>query len=291
MSVFITGATGNVGSAVLAELLAAGHSVSALARSTESAATLEQLGATPIRGDLGDLDLLRRSAEQSDGVTHLAFNHDFTRFATAIEEEAQAVTAFGQALAGSGRPLVIASGTPVVPGRPSTESDPPSMAGPAGDRGLNAQVVLNLAAQKIRSSVVRLPRTVHNQGKGGFAGILAAAAARSGVAGYPGDGTQRWPAVHSLDAAVLFRLALEQAEPGTVLHAVADEGDSVQSIVDVIGDRLDLPVQGVPAESFGPLGAVFSVDQPASSAVTKERFGWEPSHPSLLTDLAAHLGA
>jgi nucleoside-diphosphate-sugar epimerase len=283
--VFLTGATGIVGSVVLPELLRAGHSVSALARSDESARAVAETGADVVRGDLTDLDALRAGADAADGVIHLAFTHDFNAFQAAVAEEGRAVTAIGEVLAGSGRPLVIASGTPAVPGRVATEEDPTPTEGMAGGRGRNAQALLDLADRDVRSAVVRLPRTVHNEGKGGFAGVLTDIARRTGVAGYPGDGTQRWPAVHAIDTAVLFRLALKNAPAGSILHAVADEGDQVRDIVRVIGRRLGLPCQAVADETFGPLAAIFVVDQPASSNHTRERFGWTPTHPSLLEDL------
>lgn len=289
MRVFITGATGNIGSAVLDELLQAGHTAVALARSDQSAATLAALGVDVVRGDLGELDLLSQTAATADGVIHLAFNHDFTAFDSAIAEEGVVLRALGEALAGSDRPLVIASGTPVVPGRVATEDDPAPLEGPGGGRGRNAQYVLDLASSGVRSAVVRLPRTVHKDAQGGFAGRLIATARISGIAGYPGEGTQRWPAVHSLDAARLFRLALEVAEPGTVLHAVADEGDAVRDIAEAIGSSLELPVGPVAAESFGPLGVVFGFDQPASSDLTRARFGWEPSQLGLIEDLRTNL--
>ncbi|HVU91383.1 MAG TPA: SDR family oxidoreductase [Jatrophihabitans sp.] len=288
MRVFITGGTGLVGSAVVAELLGAGHSVLALARSDASARTLEQAGAEPLRGTVADLDVLRDGAAKADAVVYLAFNHDVaTREALArsIEEESTALAALGEVLAGTDRAFVVVSGTPAAPGRPSTEADPLPSEGPVSGRFRSVSAVLALADRGVRSTVVRLPRTVHNEGMGGFAGMLTETARRTGVAGYPGDGTQRWPAVHALDAAVLFRLALEKAEPGTCWHAVADEGDPVRDIVAVIGRRLGLPVQSAPIEAFGPFGPIFAADQPASSEHTRRTLGWEPTHASLLADL------
>ena len=288
MRVFITGASGGIGSAVVPELIAAGHEVLALTRSDASAQTVTAAGATALRGDLNDADSLRAGAIEADGVIHLAFGNDFTDFARCVAEETLAVETFGAALKGTGKPLVIASGTPAAPGRPSTEEDPAPTDGPVGGRGRNAQAVLDLAAQDVRSAVVRLPRSVHARGgRYGFASILIEAARRSGVSGYVGDGTQRWPAVHRVDAARLFRLVLEEAAPGTVAHAVADEGDSMRAIAEAIGRQLGLPTESVPAENFGFLGNVFAVDQPASSAITRERFDWQPTHPSLLEDLEA----
>ncbi|MFC0438852.1 SDR family oxidoreductase [Kutzneria buriramensis] len=288
MRVFITGGTGLIGSAVVAELLSNGHSVLALARSDASAQAATAAGAEPIRGGLADLDVLRTAAAQADGVIHLAFANDFSSpeaVANAVAEESAAVAALGEALVGSGRPFVVCSGTPAVPGRASTEADSVPSEGPVGGRGRTVAGVLDLASRGVRSSAVRLPRTVHNEGAGGFAGVLTGIARRSGVSGYPGDGTQRWPAVHALDAAVLFRLALERADAGTSWHAVADEGDQVRDIAAVIGRRLGLPVESVPVETYGPLGVIFAADQPSSSAHTRQALDWEPKHPSLLADL------
>ncbi|HEX7306680.1 SDR family oxidoreductase [Lentzea sp.] len=288
MRVFITGGTGLIGSAVVAELLGHGHGVLALARSDASARAAAEAGAEVVRGGLADLDALRAGADRADGVIHLAFSNDFSSpeaLANAVAEEGAAVAALGEALVGSDRPFVICSGTPAVPGRASTEDDPAMTEGPVGGRGRSVAAVLELAARGVRTSAVRLPRTVHNRGEGGFAGLLTTMARQSGVAGYPGDGTQRWPAVHALDAAALFRLALEQAEPGTSWHAVGDEGDRVRDIAAVIGRRLGLPVESVPLETYGPLGVIFGADQPSSSARTQEVLGWKPQHPSLLEDL------
>ena len=288
MRVFVTGGTGLIGSAVVAELLGNGHTVLALARSDASALAAEAAGAEPLRGGLADLDILRTGVAQADGVIHLAFGHDFSSadaVAKSVAEESAALATLGDELVGSGRPFVTVSGTPYVPGRASTEADPPATDGPVGGRGRAVTAVLGLASRGVRSTAVRMPRTVHNQGIGGFAGLLTDIARRTGVSGYPGDGTQRWPAVHALDAAILFRLALEQAEAGTSWHAVADEGDKVRDIAAVIGRRLGLPVEAVPAETYGPLGPIFSTDQPSSSAYTRQALGWEPKHPSLREDL------
>jgi nucleoside-diphosphate-sugar epimerase len=288
MRVFVTGGTGLIGSAVVAELLDNGHTVLALARSDASAQAVEAAGAEPLRGALADLDALRAGAAQADGVIHLAFDHVFSSpdaLAKSIAEEGAALAALGEELVGSDRPFVTVSGTPAAAGRASVESDPVPTDGPVGGRGRTVASVLALSSRGVRSSAVRLPRTVHNQGSGGFAGLLTDIARRTGVSGYPGDGAQRWPAVHALDAAVLFRLALERAEAGTSWHAVADEGDKVLDIATVIGRRLGLPVESVSAETFGPLGQIFASDQPSSSAYTRQALGWEPKHPSLLEDL------
>jgi nucleoside-diphosphate-sugar epimerase len=288
MHVFVTGGTGTIGSAVVAELLANGHTVLALARSDASVETLESVGAEPLRGGLADLDVLRAGAAQSDGVINLAFSPNYDSpegLAAAITEEGDAMAALGDALIGSDRPIVTVSGTPWVAGRASTEADPLPLEGPVAGRARSVNALLELASQGVRATSVRMPRTVHNQGRGGFAGLLADQARRRGVAGYPGDGTQRWPAVHALDAAVLFRLALEAASAGTAWHAVADEGDAVRDIATVVGRRLGLPVEAVPEDTFGPFGPIFAMDQPASSAHTRKTLGWRPTHPSLLEDL------
>ncbi|WP_335972262.1 SDR family oxidoreductase [Streptomyces sp. CA2R106] len=288
MHVFVTGGTGTIGSAVVAELLDHGHSVLALARSDASARTLQDAGASVLRGELADLDTLRSGAAQSEGVISLAFGRDYASpeaLTRGIAEESAAVAALGQELLGSDRPIVVVSGTPLAAGRPATEADPLPTDGPVGGRSRTVNALLDLAESGLRSSAVRMPRTVHNNGAGGFAGLLVQAARRSGVAGYPGDGTQRWPAVHARDAAALFRLALESAPPGTAWHAVDDEGDAVRDIAEVIGRRLGLPVQPVPQETFGPFGPIFAADQPASSAHTRQALGWEPKHPNLLADL------
>jgi len=288
MRVFVTGASGGIGSAVVAELITAGHEVLGLARSEASAAVITRAGATAVRGGLGDLDILRATAERSDGVISLAFSNDFTDLPRSIEEEAAATRALGDALRDTDKPLVQAGGTPAIPGRIATEADPNSTEGPVGGRGRTVDAVLALAGDGVRSSVVRLPRSVHLRGVAyGFASMLIAHARRTGVSAYAADGMQRWPAVHRLDAARLFRLALEEAAPGTVLHAVADEGDRMRTIAETIGGVLGLPVEAAPAEQFGVLGAIFAVDQPASSAETRGRLGWTPTHPSLLEDLAA----
>lgn len=288
MRVFITGATGLVGSAVVAELIDNGHTVLALSRSEASSRVIEAAGAVPLAGSLADHDVLRFGVAQTDGVIHLAFSHEISGpggLAEAVRQEESALETLGDALLESGRPIVTVSGTPITPTRPSTEHDPYMTEGPVGGRGRAVVRLLGLASRGVRSVAVRLPRTVHNNGAGGFAGILTKIARRDGIAGFPGDGKQRWPAVHALDAASLFRLALEQAEAGTSWHAVADEGGAVRDIATVIGRRLGLPVQSVPGETFGPFAPIFLADQPASSAHTQQALGWTPVHAALLADL------
>lgn len=291
MRVFVTGASGGIGSAVVLELIAAGHEVLGLARSDVSARAIITAGASTVRGDLTDPDSLRAGAAGCDGVIHLAF--DSSDFGQAVAKETFAVETFGAALAGTGKALVIASGTPAVPGRAATEEDPANLDGPLGTgplaaRARNAQAVLGLAAKGVRSVVVRLPRSVHAAGQRyGLVSGMITIARRTGVSGYVGDGSQRWPAVHRLDAASLFRLAVEQADPGTVAHAVADEGIPLRAIAEVLGRHLGLPAQPVPADSFGLMGSLLGADQPASSELTRKRLGWQPAHPGLLEDLEA----
>jgi nucleoside-diphosphate-sugar epimerase len=286
MRVFVTGASGWIGSAVVPELTGAGHQVLGLARSGSSAAAIAAGGAEVLRGDLGNLDTLRAGAASSDAVIHLAFIHDFTQFEASVQADARAIEALGAALEGSGKPLVIASGTPALPGRVATEGDEPPAGGPMAGRVANAQAALRMAARGVRSSVVGLPRTVHGDGdRHGFIARLVGIARDTGVSGYVGDGSSRWPAVHVLDAAHLFRLAVEQAPPGSRLHAVGDEGVPTRDIAEVIGRHLNLPVVSAPAGNFGFLGQILAVDQPASSALTRELLGWRPVQPGLIEDL------
>ncbi|MCP2342150.1 SDR family oxidoreductase [Actinomadura rupiterrae] len=285
MRVFVTGASGWVGSAVVPELIDAGHHVLGLGHSDHSAAALTAAGAEVVRGGLDDLDVLRESAADSDGVIHLAFVHDFTKFDQAVQTDARAIEALGAALEGSGKPLVVTAGTPAVPGRVATENDQAQPGSPAAGRDANARTALATAARGVRPSVVRLPRSVHGEGDHGFIAQLIGIARDKGVSGYVGDGTSRWPAVHVLDAAHLYRLALEDAPAGSVLHAVGDEGVPTRDIAATIGRHLDLPTRPEPAEDFGFLGALLATDQPASSALTHELLGWKPTRPGLLDDL------
>lgn len=294
MQVFLTGGTGLIGSAVVAELIGAGHTALVLARSDAAEEAVRQAGATPLRGSLADLGVIRSGVERSGGAIHLAFSNDFSSeeaVGRSIAEETAAISAIGEVLIGSDRPFAVVSGTPWTPGRAATESDPLPTDGIVGGRGRTVTATLALADRGVRTSAIRMPRTVHADGTGGFAGLLTQLARQTGVSGYPGDGAQRWPAVHARDAASLFRLALEHAPAGTAWHAVADEGDAVRDIAEVIGRKLGLPVQSLPGEAFGPLGPVFAMDQPASSARTRAELGWEPTHPSLLADLEANLHA
>ena len=283
MRVFVTGAAGWIGSAVVPELLAAGHSVLGLARSDANATAIEAAGADVHRGNLDDLESLRAGAAEADGVVHLAYVHDFSQMQAAAVTDRQAIDALGAELAGSGRPFVIASG--LLGLTTGTERDRPEPA--VHPRVGNAQAVLDLAAENVRTSVVRLPPTVHGDGDHGFMSVLVATARAKGVSGYIGDGMNRWPAVHRLDAARLFRLAVEAAPAGSVLHAVGDEGVPIRSIAEVIGRELELPVASVAPEHFDWLGHFLAVDCPATSTLTHELLGWQPTQPGLIEDLEA----
>jgi nucleoside-diphosphate-sugar epimerase len=298
MRVFVTGASGWIGSALVPDLIGAGHQVVGLARSDASAEALETAGAEVHRGTLDDLDSLRKAADAADGVIHLAFKHDiaFTGdFQGAADADRRAVETFGQALAGSDRPFLIASGAlGLSPGRVATEEDgrTPDPAGPVGGvhtRMGTAQLTLSLATDGVRSSVVRLSPTCHGDGDNGFMAILVSIARAKGVSGYLGGGANRWPATHRLDAAHVFRLGLEKAPAGSVLHAVAEEGVPIRRVAEVIGRHLNLPVAAISpedaAEHFGFLSALIGLDSPASSAVTRQLLGWKPTHAGLIDDL------
>ncbi|WP_067840090.1 SDR family oxidoreductase [Nocardia lijiangensis] len=286
MRVFVTGASGFIGSAVVPELIGAGHEVIGLARSDISAEVLTAAGAAVHRGALDDLDSLRDGAAASDGVIHLAFNHDFADYVGAARTDRRAIEALGAALEGSGRPLVIASGTLGLPaGRVATEHDAPS----ASPRNAGAQAALTFAARGVRSSILRLPPSVHGEGDHGFVPALIGMARSTGVSGYIGDGSACWPAVHRLDVARLFRLALEQAPAGAVLHAVAEEGIPVHAIAEVIGRHLNLPSASIPDneadEHFGWLARFLASDVRVSSTVTRKLLDWQPTGPGLIDDL------
>jgi nucleoside-diphosphate-sugar epimerase len=292
MRVFVTGATGFIGSAVVQELQRTGHQVVGLARSDSSAAALAAAGAQVHRGSLEDLDSLRAGADASDGVVHLGYIHDFSKMEDNARVDRAAIETLGTALAGSCRPLVIASGTLMLApaGQTATEADAGDPANAAGGaRRRNEHLLLSLADRGVRSASVRLTPTVHGEGDHGFVPILIGVAREKGVSGYVGEGACRWPAVHRLDAALLFRLALEKAPAGTVLHGVAEEGIAVRAIAEVIGRHVGVPVESISPESavqhFGFLGALLGLDSPASSVLTRERFGWRPQQPGLIRDL------
>jgi nucleoside-diphosphate-sugar epimerase len=295
MRIFVTGASGWIGSAVVPELLGAGHQVVGLARSDASATALWAAGADVHRGSLDDLDGLRGAAAASDGVIHLAFKHDlaFTGdFQGAADADRLAIDVLGEALEGSGRPLVIASGVlGLSPGRPATEQDGHDRADPsaAATRHATAERVLALAERGVRSSVVRLSPTVHGTGDNGFIATVVQTARTTGVSGYIGDGSNRWPAAHVLDVAHLFRLAVEEAAAGSTLHGVAEEGVPIRDVAAVIARHLDLPLVSVAPEDaaghFTWLAGFLSMDSPTSSATTREVMGWQPTHLGLLEDL------
>jgi nucleoside-diphosphate-sugar epimerase len=294
MRVFVTGASGHIGSAVVPELLAAGHQVTGLARSEDAVAVLAAAGAAAHRGDLDDLDGLREAVTAADGVIHLAFKHEAMRsgdFLGAIAADMSAIEAMGAALEGSGKPFVSTSGTLMltfagITGRDGTELD----AVEGGPRVDAENAVVALAARGVRSSIVRLPPLVHSTLDGhGFGPTLIAIAREKGVSGYVGDGANRWPAVHTVDAARVYRLALENAKAGTRLHAVADEGVAFRQIAGTIANKLGVPSASIAAEDatehFSFLGAFVSLDNPASSTLTRAWLGWEPTHPGLIADL------
>jgi nucleoside-diphosphate-sugar epimerase len=290
MRVFVTGATGFIGSATVKDLIDAGHQVLGLARSDAAAKSLAAAGAQVHRGELEDLDSLRRGAAACDGVIHTGFIHDFARFKEVCETDRQVIEALGSALAGSARPLIVTSGTALVaPGRLATEDDIPPSSSNAHPRIASEEAAASVAAQGVRVSVVRLSPSVHGDGDHGFVPMLISLARDKGVSAYVGDGLNRWTAVHRFDAAHLFRLALEKAAAGARYHGVAEAGIAFRDIAAVIGTRLNIPVVAKPAEQaaghFGWFAAFAGLDCPASSQLTQQRLGWQPTRGGLIADL------
>jgi nucleoside-diphosphate-sugar epimerase len=293
MRVFVTGASGWIGSAVIPELLAHGHHVVGLARSDAAAAKVAASGAEVLRGDVQDIEVLRTGAEQADAVVHLAFRHDVAwtgGFEEAAACDRAAIKVFGDVLAGSGRPLSIASGVAGLrPGVVATERDHPNAE--VSPRAASEQALLALAERGVRSMSVRFAPTVHGAGDHGFIAQIVDADRGHGAAGYVGSGENRWPAVHRSDAARLVRLGLERAPEGSVLHAVAEEGVPMRDVAEAIGRRFELPATAISPEEagvrFGFIGRFIGLDMPASSALTRDLLEWDPTGPTLLEDIAA----
>lgn len=290
MRVFVTGATGYIGSALAKDLIDNGHQVLGLARNPEKAKALEALGAEVRFGDLTDTEGLAAAAGECDGVAHLAFVHDFSKFAESVEIDRRAVEAMLGAMEGTAKPFILTSGLSLlVPGRVALETDMPQKGGGFSGRGLTEYVALDAAKRGVRAVVLRLPQ-VHGRGEHAFTHILVETARRVGYAGYVGDGANRWPAAARHDAAQLYRLALEKAQPGAVLHAVAEEGVAVRDIAEGISQGLGVPTRSLTPDeaqqTFGWFAAMAGMDSPASSAVTRKTLGWDPTGPTLLTDLA-----
>jgi nucleoside-diphosphate-sugar epimerase len=289
MRIFVTGATGFLGTAIVRELIDAGHQVLGLARSDAGAKSLIAAGAQVHRGSLEDLESLRSGAAAADGVIHTAFIHDFNNYGPAAESDRQAIETLGGALAGSDRPLIVTSGTLLAQrtGTLATEGDPHNPNSPRRSE----DAALALAARGVRASVLRLPPSVHGNGDHGFVPRLISIARERGVSAFIGDGLNRWPAVHRIDAAHLYRLVVEKGSAGSSYHGVADEGVPTREIAEVIGRHLNMPVVSKSpeeaADHFGWIGRFFGIDGPASSAQTQQQLGWRPVQPGLIADLNA----
>jgi nucleoside-diphosphate-sugar epimerase len=293
MHVFVTGASGFIGRAVVAELIAAGHEVTGLARSEASASVVKELGADVHRGDLDDLEQIRQGANAADGVVHLANKHDWANIEVSNRAERAAVQAISETLAGSDRPFVLASGLAMANGlgRPLTERDPNPAAGPDSPRGGAENLALTYADRGVRVIPVRFAPTVHGEGDHGFISIVAQAARQRGASLYPGEGGNRWPAVHRSDAARLVRLGLENAPAGTLLHAATEEGVPIRRIAEALAGRLGVPAKSAPAEQIAEeipfVGWFLGADVVATSKITQDLLGWRPTGPTLLEDIAA----
>ncbi len=286
MRVFVTGATGWVGTAVVTDLIGAGHQVLGLSRSDDGAKALSAAGAEVHRGSMADLNSLKSGADRADGVIHLAMNHDFSKFAENCAEDERAIAAIGSVLEGSDRPLLVTSGLALLAtGRMANEADLPAPDFPRKSEAAAAALV----RRGVRASSVRLAPSVHAHGDHGFVPILIGIARAKGVSAYVGDGQNRWPAVHRLDAAPIYRLALEKGATGEAFHAVAEEGVPFKQIAEVIGRRLNIPVvsksREEAAEHFGWFATFAAIDAPTSSAITRTKLGWTPKQPGLLADL------
>jgi nucleoside-diphosphate-sugar epimerase len=288
MRVFVTGATGFIGSAVVRDLLDAGHQVVGLARSDEGAASLAATGAEVRRGTLHDLDVLRSEADAADGVIHTAFIHDFADFDASCETDRLVIEAFGETMAGSDKPLVVAAGTALIRDHVLLTEDVPAPIPPLYPR-VSEQTAMIFAHQGVRASAVRIAPSAHGEGDKGFVPLLIGLAREKGYAAYPGDGRNVWPAVHRLDAARLFRLALESAPAGSSLHAAAEQGVEVRRIAEAIGAGLNVPVKSVAGDEipayFGGFAGFAQIDNPTSSTFTRERYGWDPRQPGLVEDI------
>jgi nucleoside-diphosphate-sugar epimerase len=288
MHVFLTGGSGFIGSATVAELTKAGHQLVGLARSDAAAAQLTAAGVQPIRGSLTDLDILRSAAAAADGVIHLGFSHDFSDYVGSCEKDRKAIQAMGEGLASSGhnKPFIITNGTLLLPtGRLATENDDVAADEPMNLRAKAEDVALSFVDKGVRVSIIRLPPTVHGEGDHGFVPALIDIARKSNGSGFIGDGNNRWPAVHRLDVAVLYRLALENAPAGSKLHGIDEEGIPTREIANIIGKRLGVKVESQPADHFGFFGMFYGRDNYVSSKITKDLLGWVTTQPKLLVDL------